>query len=144
MSPGRSGLSHGEDLNSEINVTPFVDVALVLLIIFMVAAPMMTVGIPVDLPRAALAELPREPEKPVDIFIDKDGGLFLGDQPVSNGLLAPALASLPPESKAQRVRIRADKDARYEFVMAVFETLTVQGYSRVGLVAMPKPEQAAP
>ncbi|WP_421696439.1 ExbD/TolR family protein [Aestuariivirga sp.] len=144
MNPGRSGLFHGEDLNSEINVTPFVDVALVLLIIFMVAAPMMTVGIPVDLPRAALSELPREQEKPIDIFIDKDGGLFLGDQPVSNGMLAPALAILPPESKAQRVRIRADKEARYEFVMAVFETLTVQGYSHIGLVAMPKPEQAVP
>lgn len=144
MSFSRGGPSQGDELNADINVTPFVDVALVLLIIFMIAAPMMTVGLPVDLPRAALNELPAEEKKPIDVFIDKDGAVSLGEEPVAPDALADSLAALPQEARTQRVRLRADKEARYEQVMAVFETLTQQGFSRIGLVALPKPEPGAP
>jgi len=136
--------SAGDGLNSEINVTPFVDVMLVLLIIFMVAAPMMTVGVPVELPKAALSELPPEQQKPLDIFIRRDGGIFFGDQPVADAALNDSLAALPEEQRAQRVRLRADRDVPYEKIMQVMEGLTRQGFSRVGLVAAPKPEPVTP
>ena len=129
----------GDELIGEINVTPFVDVMLVLLIIFMVAAPMMTVGVPVDLPRAALSELPAE-EKPLEVFIKADGALYIGDEPVGDSDLAQRLAGLPAESRNQRVRLRADRAVEYERVITAFEALTAAGFSRIGLVAQPKDE----
>lgn len=133
--------SGGENLIGEINVTPLVDVMLVLLVIFMVAAPMMTVGVAVDLPRAALAELPPE-DKPLDVFIKADGALFIGDQPVSDIEFVARLATLPPESRSQRVRLRADRAVQYERVITVFEILTGEGFSRIGLVAQPRNDPA--
>lgn len=133
----------GHGLNSEINVTPFVDVTLVLLIIFMVAAPMLTVGVPVNLPRAALAELPSE-DRPIDIFITEDGAVFLADKAVTADALAANLAALPAETRSQRIRLRADRAVDYERVMAVFEALTAQGFARIGLVAAPAPGVVTP
>jgi biopolymer transport protein TolR len=141
MNPMRDRGGSSDDLIGEINVTPFVDVMLVLLIIFMVAAPMMTVGVPVDLPRAALAELPAE-EQPLEVFIKADGALFIGEEPVSDGELGARFAALPAESRNQRVRLRADRAVEYERVITVFEALTAAGFSRIGLVAQPRSEPA--
>lgn len=128
-----------EQAISTINTTPLVDVMLVLLIIFMVAAPMMTVGVPVDLPRAALSELPPE-DKPLEVFIKANGALYIGDEPVGEADLAQRLADLPAESRNQRVRLRADRTVEYERVMTAFEALTAAGFSRIGLVAQPRNE----
>lgn len=130
-------------VNAEINVTPFVDVMLVLLIIFMVAAPMMTVGVPVDLPRAAMTELPPE-DKALNVFIKSDGSIYVGDVQVARDALAVTLAGLPGTDREQRVRLRADRDVSYENIMAVMEALSSQGFSRIGLVAAPKSEAGSP
>ena len=126
-------------LNSEINVTPFVDVMLVLLIIFMVAAPMLTVGVPLDLPKATLDQLPPE-DKPLDIFIQKDGLVSFADQPVAFDLIGAQIAALDQKSKDGRVRLRADVAVPYEKVIAVVEALAKAGITKIGLVAAPKPE----
>jgi biopolymer transport protein TolR len=130
-------------LNSEINVTPFVDVMLVLLIIFMVAAPMLTVGVPIDLPKAALDQLPPE-DKPLDIFIQKDGQITFADEPVAFETIEARIAALDEKTREGRVRLRADLAVPYEKVMAVVEALSKAGISKVGLVAAPKPEGPAP
>jgi biopolymer transport protein ExbD len=127
------------DQNAEINVTPFVDVMLVLLIIFMVAAPLATVSIAVDLPPADSGAPPKA--EPTFISIQKSGDLFIADHPTSLTALA---ADLPAEMarkgvsgayQAQRVYVRADGAVPYERFMAVMNTLQDNGYDKVGLVA---------
>ena len=150
IAPSQAMLSGGSDLlpvsaplNSEINVTPFVDVILVLLIIFMVAAPMLTVGVPIDLPKAALDQLPPE-EKPLDIFIEKNGQIFFADEPVAFEMVETRIAALDEKTREGRVRLRADLAVPYEKVMAVVEALSKAGISKIGLVAAPKPEGPTP
>lgn len=143
QAPGDSLLPEATPLKSEINVTPFVDVMLVLLIIFMVAAPMLTVGVPIDLPKAALEQLPPE-EKPLDIFIQGDGEVFFADTPVPVGSIAAHLSSLDVPTREGRVRLRADVAVQYEKVIAVVEALSRAGITRIGLVAAPKPGTGSP
>ena len=130
-------------LNSEINVTPFVDVMLVLLIIFMVAAPMLTVGVPIDLPKAALEQLPPE-DKPLDIFIQKDGQIFFGDVPVAIEAVEIHVAGLEVAQREGRVRLRADQAVPYERLIALVEVLSKNGINKIGLVAAPKVDGALP
>jgi biopolymer transport protein TolR len=150
IAPSHAMLSGGSDLlpasaplNSEINVTPFVDVMLVLLIIFMVAAPMLTVGVPIDLPKAALDQLPPE-DKPLDIFIEKNGQVSFAEEPVAFEMVEARIAALDEKTREGRVRLRADLAVPYEKVMAVVEALSKAGISKIGLVAAPKPEGPTP
>ncbi len=143
LSGGNELLPASTPLNSEINVTPFVDVMLVLLIIFMVAAPMLTVGVPIDLPKAALDRLPPE-DKPLDIFIEKDGQVSFADEPVAFEMVETRIAALDEKTREGRVRLRADLAVPYEKVMAVVEALSKAGISKIGLVAAPKPEGPSP
>ena len=131
------------ELASEINVTPLVDVMLVLLIIFMVSAPLMTVGLPVDLPQASLNEIESEPE-PLNVIIAAGGVIQLGETEVTKNSLAASLAALGEEARKQRVRIRADRQVPYEDIMFVMGTLNENGFSRIGLIATPKTEGAQP
>jgi biopolymer transport protein ExbD len=121
--------------NSEINVTPLVDIMLVLLIIFMVSAPMATVAIKVDLPPA---QAPKEKPKkePTFISIQKNGGIYIIDNPTSLGTLGADLAKRfdVPNPKEETVMIRADKEVRYEDFMGVVNQLQVDGYFKVGLI----------
>ena len=135
-----SGLGSGflprrAQLSSEINVTPFVDVMLVLLIIFMVAAPLMTVGLPVDLPQASLNELEQETE-PLNVIIAPGGIVHLGETEITKDNLAATLAGLGEEARQQRVRIRADRTVTYEDIMFVMSTLSENGFTRIGLMAL--------
>ncbi len=130
-------------LESEINVTPMVDVMLVLLIIFMVSAPLMTVGIPVDLPQASLNELEAE-QKPLNVIIAAGGLINLDDVQIEKGNLAAALTALGDDARKQRVRIRADRTVTYEDIMFVMSTLNENGFSRIGLMATPKQSGARP
>ena len=130
-------------LESEINVTPMVDVMLVLLIIFMVSAPLMTVGIPVDLPQASLNELEAE-QKPLNVIIAAGGLINLDDVQIAKGNLAAALAELGENARKQRVRIRADRTVTYEDIMFVMSALNENGFSHIGLMATPKQSGAQP
>ncbi len=119
----------------EINVTPFIDVMLVLLIIFMVAAPLATVDIKVDLPASSAVPQPR-PEKPVFLTVKADNQLYVGDQPVDRETLATALDKVTQSNKETTIFFQADKVVDYETLMSVMDALRKSGYLKVGLVGM--------
>ena len=119
----------------EINVTPFIDVMLVLLIIFMVAAPLATVDIRVDLPASTAKPQPR-PEKPVFLSVKADKQLYVGDQPVTAAQLTSVLDSRTQSNKETTIFFQADKSVDYATLMSVMDTLRNAGYLKVGLVGM--------
>jgi len=124
----------GRAVMSEINVTPFVDVMLVLLIIFMVAAPMLVVGVPVELPRTAAGALPAEQQEPLSITLDADGGLTLMTTPVAEADLIPQLQAIAAEREGDRVFLRADGAIPYARVVQVMGALNAGGFNNIGLV----------
>jgi biopolymer transport protein ExbD len=133
-------LDHGEDtLNEvhEINVTPFIDVMLVLLIIFMVAAPLATVDIQVNLPAANVEPQPR-PDKPLYLTVKPDLSLALGNDAVGRGQLASALDAMTNGDRKTRVFLRGDKSVPYGEMMEVMNLLRSAGYTSVALVGMEK------
>jgi biopolymer transport protein ExbD len=119
----------------EINVTPFIDVMLVLLIIFMVAAPLATVDIKVDLPAARAAAQPR-PDKPVFLTVKSDLTLALGETPVIGGSLGQALDAATGGDKDQRIFLRADRTVDYGDLMGVMNRLRSAGYLKIALVGL--------
>jgi biopolymer transport protein TolR len=119
---------------SEINVTPFVDVMLVLLIIFMVAAPMLTVGVPIELPDTAASAMPNEEEEPLTISITADGLILLQTTEVSDEELIPKLAAIAAERTSDKVFLRADGALAYERVAQVMGALNAGGFNNIGLV----------
>jgi biopolymer transport protein ExbD len=131
-------LDHGSDELTEvhdINVTPFIDVILVLLIIFMVAAPLATVDVPVDLPASTVQPQPR-PDKPVYLTIKADLSLAIGDNRAAVGSLAAALDAATGSNKEQRIFLRADRAVPYGAVMQVMNDLRAAGYLKVALVGL--------
>lgn len=131
-------LQHGDDEFTEaheINVTPFIDVMLVLLIIFMVAAPLSTVDVPVDLPASTATPQPR-PDKPLFLSVQKDLELSLGDEPVTREGLAAALDLAAKGDKETRVFLRADKVVDYGALMEVMNLLRAAGYLKIALVGL--------
>ncbi len=119
----------------EINVTPFIDVILVLLIVFMIAAPLATVDVPVDLPAMAV-EPAQRPDKPIFLTVKADLTLNLGDQPITRAGLASALDAASGGNRDERVFLRADRAASYGDVMEVMNTLRAAGYLKVALVGL--------
>jgi biopolymer transport protein TolR len=118
---------------SEINVTPMVDVMLVLLIVFMVAAPLMTVGVPIDLPQTQAQQLNTE-QKPITISITDQGAIYLGDQPVALEDLVTQVAAQAVNGTEDRIYVRGDLAANYGAVMQVMGALSGAGYARIGLI----------
>jgi biopolymer transport protein TolR len=118
---------------ADINVTPMVDVMLVLLIVFMVAAPLLTVGVPIDLPQTKAKELNTE-AKPITVSVTPTGDLFLGDQRVELEGLTDAIGKLTPDGTAERIYVRADQTANYGAVMKVMGVLSAAGFSKIGLI----------
>jgi biopolymer transport protein ExbD len=135
----------GDDLTEshEINVTPFIDVMLVLLIIFMVAAPLSTVDVPVDLPVASAKQAPR-PDKPLFLTVKADLSLALGNDPVAPGAIAAALDTATKSDRQQRIFLRADKTVPYGELMRVMNLLRAAGYLKVALVGLEDASAAAP
>jgi biopolymer transport protein ExbD len=135
-------LDHGEDTLDElheINVTPFIDVILVLLIIFMVAAPLATVDVAVNLPAATAEPQPR-PEKPVFLTVKPDLTLALGETAVPRALLDQALGAATKGDKDTRIFLRADKSVPYGEMMEVMNLMRKAGFLKIALVGLEKPQ----
>ena len=120
---------------SEINVTPFVDVMLVLLIVFMVSAPLLTSGVPVDLPEAQAEPLELEKE-PITISVDPDGRVFILENEVAVADLVDSLNAIVTEGFDERLYVRGDRTASYGAIMRVMGIINGAGYRRIGLVAL--------
>ncbi len=118
---------------NEINVTPFVDVMLVLLIIFMVSAPLMTVGVPIDLPETRANQLEGDTE-PLTISITADGEIFLQDAPIALDELVTRLTALAEAGYDERILVRGDQASDYGSVMRVMGRLNEAGFRRIGLI----------
>jgi biopolymer transport protein TolR len=129
--PGRTGA--GRRIMSEINITPFVDVMLVLLVIFMVTAPLMTAGVQVDLPKTEAAALPGKDE-PLAVTVKKDGSIYLQKTKVDLSKLGAKLRAVAGEKKDARIFVYADKDVDYGRVMEAVSAISQGGFSKVGFV----------
>lgn len=129
--------SAGDDgdlpVNHDINVTPFIDVMLVLLIIFMVAAPLATVDVKVDLPVASATPSPK-PDRPVYVTIRADGAMLVNEQAVADTALGAVVQQVAGPADGQRIYLRADRTVRYERVMDAMNALRGAGYVQVALV----------
>ena len=118
---------------SEINVTPFVDVMLVLLIVFMVTAPLLTVGIPVDLPKVKANAL-TDQKDPLEITVKLDGKVFLGESEVEVENIIPRLNAITDQNKETRIYLRGDRIVAYGRIMEIMSIINSAGYKRVALV----------
>lgn len=119
---------------AEINVTPMVDVMLVLLVIFMVAAPLLTVGVPINLPKTSAAEV-TQPQKPIVVSINHDGDTFIGDAPVAAADVKPRLDALAADDPSRIVYVRGDRAIPYARVMDLLGLVNKAGFSKVSLLA---------
>jgi len=121
-------------LMSEINVTPFVDVMLVLLIIFMVAAPLLTVGVEIELPKTSAKALPTEKEDPLTLSLTKDKELYLQDTKIEFSELIPKLKQIAEQRNDNRIFIRADGANNYSTIMEIMGALNSSNFSNISLV----------
>lgn len=119
---------------AEINVTPFVDVMLVLLIVFMVTAPMLVPGVQVDLPKSAAKPLPQD-DKPIEITVDQNGAIFLQDTALTVEELIPRMLAISKNRKDMRIYVRGDRRLDYGSVMALLGELNKAGFTKVALQA---------
>jgi biopolymer transport protein TolR len=134
QSTGRRGRARGRQMIGDINVTPLVDVMLVLLIVFMVTAPLLTSGVPIDLPQTAAPELKVE-SKPITVSVNTAGEVYLGEDQISlETLLASVAAAAGEAGTAQRLYIRGDASADYGLIMQVMGALSGAGYAKIGLI----------
>jgi biopolymer transport protein TolR len=130
-SGGRRRRRRSKAVMSEINITPMVDVMLVLLIIFMVAAPMMTSGVPVDLPQTAANEMPSQ-TRPITVAVSPEGSIFVDETAVTEDNLIATVGGLA--TVEDRIYLRGDTTANYGSVMRVMGMLSAAGYTKIGLV----------
>lgn len=128
----RRGRGRGGPI-SEINVTPLVDVMLVLLIVFMVAAPLMTMGVPVNLPRTAAQAMPLE-RKPITVTVTPEGAISIDGDPVTMETLVASVGALIGEKTDERLYVRGDAEVAYGRIMEVMGALSAAGYAEIGLI----------
>ena len=124
-------------LVSEINVTPLVDVMLVLLIIFMVTAPMMTQGLDVDLPETTSKSLRQDDDTPLVVTIDKDAKITLGKLEVNQDILHQQLNGMAEEKKKEPIYLKADKNVSYGVVVSIMEKIKTAGFNKLGMITQP-------
>ena len=137
MSLNRQGSSrrrHSHRPMGEINVTPFVDVMLVLLIVFMVTAPLLTVGVPVDLPKTQDGQINAD-QAPLVVSLQKQGDIFLQDTQIDAENLVPRLKAISQENNQVRIFVRGDKSVAYGEVLSLMGRIQSAGFERVALVA---------
>ena len=130
----RSSKRNGHRLMSEINVTPFVDVMLVLLIIFMVAAPLLTVGVEIKLPKTAAKALPSEKEQPLTLNLTREKELILQESEIEFTELIPKLKQIAKQREDDRIFLRADGENDYSIVMQIMGALNKAGFNNISLV----------
>lgn len=139
MSTGGGGYNKGRGSGyrpmAEINVTPMVDVMLVLLIIFMVAAPLLTAGVPIDLPDSKAKAISDEDNKPLEVSISKDGRIFVGETEVTEERIITILTSMTEDNPDRRIYIRADKSLDYGKVMRILGNINGAGFNKVALIS---------
>lgn len=142
MSVGRSGGDGGRrrrhrrsEVMSEINVTPFVDVMLVLLIIFMVAAPLLTVGVPIDLPETQAKALNAETQ-PISLSVNDRGQVYLQETEIPMDEIVPKLAAIAKNGYEERIYVRGDKTADYGAIMQVMGLISKAGYKKLAMVTL--------
>ncbi|MGV8853258.1 MAG: protein TolR [Devosia sp.] len=135
---GRGRRGRKKAVMSEINITPMVDVMLVLLIIFMVAAPMMTAGVPIDLPKTAAADLPSQ-SKPITVAVTPEGVIYVDENVVAEAELTSTLTSMGANGAEDRIFLRGDTTADYGSVMRVMGILSAAGFSKIGLITEREP-----
>lgn len=128
---------------SDINVTPMVDVMLVLLVIFMITAPLLTAGVPVDLPETKADNIQDE-EEPLVVSVTKDGKIFLQETGIELEALAPRLAAISNNNPEVKIFVRADKDIDYGTVLTVMGELTSAGFRRLALISESAPATEKP
>lgn len=132
---GRRGRRRGSSAAmSEINVTPFVDVMLVLMIIFMVAAPMLQVGVPLELPDTAASAMPQEQEEPLTVSITAEGIIMIQDTEIADAEMIPKLKAIAAERTSDKIFLRADGALAYDRVAQVMGALSSGGFNNIGLV----------
>lgn len=119
---------------SEINITPFVDIMLVLVVILMIAAPLLTLGVPVDLPKASVAPVNQERE-PVILSVDKEGRIYIQDAEIEVEALVPRLIAVAETNSDLRIFVRGDREINYGRVMEVMGLVNRAGFTRVALIA---------
>ena len=137
-SSGGAGDEEGYRPISEINITPMVDVMLVLLIIFMITAPLLVAGVPVELPSTSAAKV-SQPKKPMIVSLAPDGSIFIREDQVTADTLVPRLIALRQAEGDTVVYVRGDKNRPYGEVMEILGRVGKSGYSRVSLLSQPKP-----
>jgi biopolymer transport protein TolR len=125
---------------SEINVTPFVDVMLVLLVVFMITAPLLSSGVPVDLPKTNAKPISQTDDKPLEISLQKNGKMYLGDTEVDRDKLVNLLSSMTNDDPDRRIFIRADMSLNYGQVMDVLGLLNGAGFHKVALLSVQSPK----
>lgn len=125
---------------SEINVTPLVDVMLVLLIIFMVAAPMMTVGVPIDMPETSAKPLNSDTQ-PITVSVNTAGEIFLQETPIALEELVPKLEAIAKTGYNERIYVRGDTNANYGGVIKVMAQISAAGFKNIGLITLPDNSQ---
>ncbi len=123
---------------SEINVTPFVDVMLVLLIVFMVTAPLLTAGVPVDLPKSEARQIQDEDNKPIEVTVSSDGKIFVGETEVEKERLITLLSAITNNDPERRVFIRGDQKLAYGQIMDVIGAINKGGFRKVALISSPQ------
>ena len=133
---------HARGVMSEINVTPMVDVMLVLLIIFMVAAPLLTVGVPIDLPETAAKPMEGQ-TNPINIAVDAAGKIFIQNSEISYDELVPKLMAVAKNGVEERIYVRGDKTADYGTVMRVMSRISAAGFKKIGLITQEETGAAA-
>ncbi|MBB3236326.1 protein TolR [Phyllobacterium endophyticum] len=145
MSIGNNGSSNGrrrrgrssKGVMSEINVTPLVDVMLVLLIIFMVTAPMMTVGVPIDMPETSAQTLNSEAD-PIYVTINQQGQVYLQETEIPIDEIVPKLQAIAKTGYNERIFVKGDKSADYGTIMKVMAQISGSGFKNIGLVSLPE------
>ncbi|MCG6122088.1 MAG: biopolymer transporter ExbD [Microvirga sp.] len=125
---------------NEINMTPFIDVMLVLLIVFMVSAPLLTAGVPLDLPESRASALNVD-RKPITLSINAEGAVYLDETMVSDEEIVSAIAELAQDGQEERVFVRGDRSVAYGRVAEVMSIVTSGGFRRVALVTLPASQQ---
>ncbi|OFW87273.1 MAG: protein TolR [Alphaproteobacteria bacterium RIFCSPHIGHO2_12_FULL_45_9] len=138
---GRGGYRKSYRPMSEINVTPFIDVMLVLLIVFMVTAPLLSAGIPVDLPKTEAASVSEKDDKPLEVAVNKKGDIYIGETKVTAAELLVKLAAITGDDKERRVFIKADQGLAYGKVMEILGSINKAGYKKVALITEPTPSK---